>query len=210
MGKFIDITGKIFGRLTVLSRAKSRSGATMWNCRCECGKALGVLAGNLMRGTSLSCGCLRAEVSAERLTIHGGTSGPTYRTWTGMKDRCKNPSHLSWKYYGGKGVTIAERWMDFQNFLEDMGDKPSPDHTIDRIDLKGNYTPENCRWATLEEQGNNKSNNRYITVGCCTLTTAQWTKERGFLKPTIHTRLARGWSERDAVMKPIKRRAIPA
>jgi len=136
---------------------------------------------------------------------HGMSGTSEYKAWINMKDRCFNPNHSRYSDWGGRGITVCDRWKNsFKNFLADMGMKPSPKHSIDRIDNDGDYCPENCRWATRVEQENNKSTNRLITIACVTLTMAQWTKEMGFAKSVIQDRLNLGWSEYKAVMTPVR------
>jgi len=136
---------------------------------------------------------------------HGMSGTSEYKAWINMKDRCFNPNHKRYLDWGGRGITVCDRWKNsFKNFLADMGMKPSPKHSIDRIDNDGDYCPENCRWATRVEQENNKSTNRLITIACVTLTMAQWTKEMGFAKSVIQDRLNLGWSEYKSVMTPVR------
>ena len=136
---------------------------------------------------------------------HGMTKTPEYNSWRGMKNRCFNPNYQHYSHYGSRGITVCDRWKNsFQNFLADMGSRPTAKHSLDRIDNDGDYCPGNCRWATKAEQENNKRNNRLITIGCVTLNIAQWTKEMGFGETIIFMRLKSGWSEFDAVMTPVK------
>jgi len=136
---------------------------------------------------------------------HGMSETPEYRAWGDMKDRCFNPNHKQYSDYGGRGITICDRWLNSsQNFLADMGTKPSPKHSLDRIDNNADYSPKNCRWATKAEQQNNTRYNRLITIGCVTLTIAQWTEKKGYGKNVIYNRLKAGWSEYRAVMTPVR------
>ena len=135
--------------------------------------------------------------------IHNIKRTSEYISWTNMKQRCFNPNHPRYLDWGGRGITVCDRWLNFKNFLADMGTKPSPKHSIDRIDNNGDYSFENCRWATKAEQENNKRTNRLITIGSKTYTIAQWTKEMGFKQNVIYDRLNKGWSEFDAVMTPV-------
>ena len=138
-----------------------------------------------------------------RPITHGMTKTPEYRAWLHMKDRCFNPNYQHYSHYGGRGIGVCDRWLNLENFLADMGSRPTAKHSLDRIDNDGNYSVENCRWATKAEQANNTRYNRLITIGCVTLTIAQWTKEMGFPKNLILMRLNREWSDYDAVMTPV-------
>ena len=138
------------------------------------------------------------------MTTHGMHRTPEYVAWQNMKRRCFNPNHQYYSHYGGRGIAVCDRWLDFKNFLADMGLKPTPKHSIDRIDNNADYSPENCKWSTKAEQENNKRTNRLITIACVTLTIAQWTKEMGFTEKVISKRLKMGWSEYRAVMTPVR------
>jgi hypothetical protein len=150
------------GKLVVLSQKKVRNRAgqliIVYGCKCDCGNEKDVLKGNFGRST-LSCGCLkRARWTEMGLTQkrHGMTKTPEHRAWIGMRQRCRDKNHLGYSSYGGRGISVCERWTVFENFLEDMGMRPSLDHSVDRIDVNGNYEPGNCRWATRATQARNK------------------------------------------------------
>ena len=130
---------------------------------------------------------------------------PEYFTWASMKQRCLNPKTSGFKNYGGRGVSVCERWIQsFDAFLSDMGEKPSPKHSIDRFpDTNGNYEPSNCRWATMEEQQNNKTTNLILSLNGVEITVAQWAKKLGFKRSLIHGRMERGWSVEKALTTPI-------
>jgi Holliday junction resolvasome RuvABC endonuclease subunit len=161
MKPFIDITGERFGRWIVLAihPERYRRTQTLWLCHCDCGTERVVLGNSLRHGRSLSCGCLRRELHIKRLLIHGHSRGGyqtrVFQAWQHMLRRCLNSQHKDYRYYGGRGVTVCERWRTFENFLVDMG-YPPPGLTLDRIDPSGNYEPSNCRWATRAEQTTNR------------------------------------------------------
>jgi hypothetical protein len=166
----IDLTNKVFGKLTVIKQhGRDKWGQVAWECRCECGKSVVVVSGNLRRKHgNISCGCGKSDQTRRRYTTHGHTSKKVsreYRTWQGMKKRCLNKSHFMYKDYGGRGIKICDRWLNsFENFLSDMGERP-PDFTLDRIDVNGNYEPSNCRWADWFTQSRNKrQRNRPIAL----------------------------------------------
>lgn len=191
--KPIDLTGDKYGRLTALSRAENKAKKSAWNCVCECGNRKVVTSTHLRAGRVRSCGCLAAESRGQARKTHGMTGTKPYKIWRSMIDRCYYPSQHAYPYYGGRGITICDRWLDFQNFYRDMGDIPEG-MTIDRVDNEGNYEPDNCHWATKTDQANNKRNNRMLTWKGKKQTMAQWAREVDINYFALRYRIDSGWS----------------
>lgn len=198
-----NLVGQRFGRWLVTAYGGPGTSGATWVCACDCGTARRVNANALLAGWSESCGCLAREVNSQRAT-HGHTKGgkqsPTFVVWHSMLGRCRNPKHLSYENYGGRGIKVCERWESFASFLEDMGDRPKG-MTLDRLDNNGDYCPQNCRWISMKENSNNRRNNRLLTLHGKTHTVAQWAALTGLPEGTIRARLHRGASDEDA-LKP--------
>jgi hypothetical protein len=193
----IDLTGQSFGRLTVLERAGRRDNNALWKCRCSCAAQtiIDVPANCLRKGLSKSCGCLVSE----RLRTHGLTGTRVYTIWRNMRWRCENPNRTDYADYGGRGIRVCARWKDLSLFVEDMGLPPSDQHTIERRDVNGNYEPENCIWALVEEQQNNKRNNVRLSARGQSMTLAQWSRHLNIPVSRIRSRLRRGWCDEHAL-----------
>jgi hypothetical protein len=183
--------GTRFGRLVITSRQGTRI-----SCQCDCGKAIIVSLTNLCNGHNRSCGCLRVETTTARSTKHGDARRHkktiTYQTWCGMWKRCTNPQSEDWPNYGGRGITVCERWQTFEYFLADMGEKPRG-LSIERDDVNGSYCQSNCRWATRKEQNRNTRKTRWLSDGARTQSLAAWAEELGLSHTSILYRLRRGW-----------------
>lgn len=213
-----DLSGQQFDRLTVVRAGSGIRRRRSVVCMCECGTEVERPEADVVAGKVRSCGCMRREraralaaatTDVRRLatTKHGlaGTDRhPLYSTWVHMNQRCANPSNRNFADYGGRGITVCERWRGehgFENFLADMGERP-PGTTLDRRDNDRGYSPENCRWATRVEQTRNTRANRLITVDGETLTLAEWADRAQIPVTTLHHRLSHGWSEEAAVKTP--------
>lgn len=197
----IDINGWQFGRLTVIGRSSNGlNGKARWICRCDCGTEHTTTGDALHIGDTKSCGCLKRDMAGTVAKTHGYARTPTYQVWCNMKARCSNPTADRFPIYGGRGIRICERWLRFENFLADMGEKPAR-MTLDRKDSDGNYEPDNCRWADLKTQANNVRRNRLITYGGETLTMQQWAERTGIRSQKIRDRLDKlGWSIERALL----------
>lgn len=193
---FKDLTGQRFGRWTVISRAQSTpAGGARWLCRCECGTDRIISSGCLRNGHTKSCGCLNSEITSARNRTHGLSKDSAYQSWGSMIKRCLNPNCKAFGDYGGRGITVCERWLKFENFYADMGPRPSDKHELDRFpNNDGNYEPGNCRWATVAEQARNRRSNRLLTFRGETLTLTEWSERTGIDRGAITARLKRGWS----------------
>lgn len=202
-----DLTGRRFGRLVVKEPVRRDHGCIVWLCTCDCGASADVKAIKLTTGRTSSCGCFRRENSARMLFRHGGAGTPEHLAWQQMRRRCCKPGSKSYGDYGGRGITVCDKWMNsFEAFFADVGKRPSPGHTLDRIDVNGNYEPGNVRWATKIEQANNTRANRVLTVGGETMTMSQWARRVGRSAGLIHWRLNKGWTPESAVLKPVRRK----
>lgn len=202
--RFQDITGVRFSGLVVITYVgKDKSGNSRWLCQCDCGNEKIVLGGNLKNGHTKSCGCLhRGTITKHGHSRSDALATTEYRSWRMMKTRCMNPNTEYYKDWGGRGITVCERWLNsFENFLADMGEKPTKKHSIDRVDNAKGYSPENCKWSTSTEQNNNRRDNRFITHNNETLTLAEWAGRTGIKYKTLHMRLKNGWSTEMALQK---------
>jgi hypothetical protein len=204
MGTFIDLTGQRFGRLIVIKRfGTNNRKQVLWECLCDCGKTKNTERANLRRGATNSCGCLQKDTvraMGKSIFTHQMRQTSEYRIWGLMKNRCLCKTSESYDNYGGRGITVCERWLKFENFFEDMGAKPTPKHSIERIDNNGNYCKENCKWGTQIEQMNNTRRSVRITIGDKTQTMAMWCKERNLGYWLVRDRIFRyGWTNERAL-----------
>ena len=198
--------GQRFGRLVVIAKDLTPPTITgsRWVCRCDCGSIQTFMGSGLKRGETRSCGCLRRDDARARFTVHGRCYTTEFTIWMGMLDRCSRPNNTAYPNYGGRGITVCERWLSFENFYEDVGARPSQSYSLDRIDNDGPYSPENCRWATRAEQRRNSRNVCRIEYGGRTMILFDWAQELGFTYATLKHRIQRGWSVERAFTTPAR------
>lgn len=184
-----------YGKLTFLAELGAANGRTQWSCRCDCGELVIASARNVKSGVTTSCGCARQK--------HGmSKTHPLYATWLTMRDRCNNPKHKDYGRYGGRGIKVDPRWDDFAQFVADMGERPKG-KSIDRIDNDGDYSAENCRWATQKEQVTNSSKVQMLTANGKTQSQSDWARELGVHQSCISQRINQyGWSIEKACTTP--------
>lgn len=193
MGAFIDMTGRVCGRLTVIGPYERRGNRTYWKCRCSCPEQTEkyIFVSSLTRESTQSCGCIHREVLLKRNTKHGKAYTNSYFIWQAMKDRCLNSLNKHFNNYGGRGICIDPSWLDFNAFYKDMGDKPSG-KSLGRIDNNGPYSKKNCRWETDIQQANNRRTTRYFTHNGETKPLREWAEELGLNPGTVTSRRLRG------------------
>ena len=199
-----------FGRLTVIKRNRDKfigkRKYVMWLCKCDCGNVVTVYATHLQQGRCKSCGCLKREKLIKRNTTHGLSNTRLYQIYADMKDRCYNQNNSCYKDYGGRGIVVCNEWLNsFRNFYDwSIANGYKKSLTIDRIDVDGDYTSDNCRWSIQVEQQNNKRNNHLLTYNGETKTLSQWAKELGIKGVTLSARInIYGWSIERALTTPI-------
>ena len=205
MAVVVDLSGRKFGKLTVLGINRERPTRIRWNCLCECGKATAVDTTSLKSGRTQSCGCLRLPAVHAACFTHGRTGTYLHRTWGLIIQRCENPNNPSYGRYGGRGIRVCKRWREsFEAFLEDMGERPSDSHTVERENNNGNYEPGNCYWATRTEQARNRRSSRLIEFDGKAMTAAEWGEVTGIGSWNIRQRIDRyGWPVEKALTTPI-------
>jgi hypothetical protein len=196
-----DLRGKTFGRLLVKEKEKARpeGGNLKWICVCSCGTESRVYGHSLMGGRTQSCGCLHREKMKTQFRTHGKRQTVEYTVWSNMRSRCNDPNLAD---YGGRGISVCERWSNFNAFYEDMGPRPSPKHSIDRINNDGNYEPSNCRWATLTQQKRNMRRNVVATINGERLHLMDAASRLGLCHSTLTLRIKRGWPIERAFTAP--------
>lgn len=200
-----------FGRLTLIGEnvdGRRKNQRYAW-CKCDCGNVKSINIYSLKHGISRSCGCLRTEELVERSVTHGkarvSKRSPEYRAWADAKTRCFNPRVRNYAEYGGRGISMCEEWRgSFEAFYRDMGDRPSPIHSLDRIDTNGDYEKSNCRWSTDKEQCRNTRFNRILEIDGQRMPLVEAAERYGIKRATIWRRLEAGWSVHEAVKTPVR------
>jgi len=191
-----NIAGQRFGRVTAVEDVgRSRHRKRLWRCLCDCGNEFTVVGAALSSGNTTSCGCYVKEIAGNRVRTHGMSRTPEYHCWHDMVRRCTNSECEAYKDYGGRGITVCERWMTFENFFADVGFRPSTDHTLDRINNDGNYEPGNWRWVTHARQCRNTRNTVYWAYQGETLPVLDWAEKLGIPGNLLRGRVLRGWPE---------------
>lgn len=212
--RFVDLTGKRFGRLTVLQRADGKEKRSYFLCKCDCGNVLKIVGRDIKRGHTVSCGCYKKEIIKQRNTvlfrIDGRTNTRLYKVWVSMKMRCENQNHKAYNDYGGRGITICEEWSKFENFKKWAIESGYNENcsvrelTLDRIDVNGNYEPNNCRWVDMKTQANNRRNNVFICINGENRTVSEWARYSNINLSTLWYRIKRGWTGEKLIEKPVK------
>lgn len=216
---FIDLTGQVFGRLTVIGEMQEeKHGHRQWLCQCICGKQKIIAVGSLKNGLTKSCGCLCRDVTSARNknpefkaanTIHGLCGSSEYTTWKNIHSRCENPNSASYYLYGARGIRVCERWHDFPKFFQDMGYKPSSAHSIERRDNNGPYAPDNCYWATAVEQARNRRTNVLLSFNGETKLMRDWARIFNIKHSVLYSRIKSGkWTIEKALTFPVRKHSI--
>ena len=213
MRKIRDLTGQKFGRLVVMGMSNKRgdNNRVYWDCLCECGNIIKSLSFNLKNGGVRSCGCLRREKVGKINLVHGFGRRKSkfiseYHIYKSMIFRCLNSNNSAFFNYGGRGIQVCQRWLNsFEDFLEDMGPRPGPEYSIDRIDNNGDYCPENCRWATKIEQANNTRVNVRKVFNNEEMTITQWGRKLNIRVKVLESRFKMGWSIERAFTTPVRK-----
>lgn len=207
--RHMDLTGDVYGRLTVIRLTKKEGYTVFWMCRCECGSDAEVRAGSLRSGLTRSCGCLAKDVAADGFRTHGMSKYSGFGSWRAMMSRCNNAEDSSYKDYGARGISVCSEWHDIRNFAKDMGDKVAG-QSIDRLDPNKGYFPENCRWTDPLGQGENKRNSVKAKAGGELKHMASIWREAGMRESTFYNRINRGMTPDEAVSAPVQRKNVKA
>lgn len=206
-GKFKEIIGSRYGRLMVVGYHRTGNcRQSYWNCKCDCGNMVTVRRSGLVTGRTTSCGCYQKESATKRISMlqltHGKSKSVEYKAWLNMRMRCNYRTSQRYGNYGARGIKICDAWYDFSDFISDMGGCP-PGHTLERIDVNGDYEPSNCRWATSYDQYRNKTTNRFVTINGVTKIITDWCADFNIKITTVYGRLRRGLDIVTALSTPV-------
>lgn len=206
MGKLIDLTGQRFGRLVVLKRAVSDNHGAKWFCRCDCGNTLSVRAYALRSGHTVSCGCYRLEQTLSAVTTHAESGTKLHKVWRGIKWRCYDVHSPVYKYYGARGIIVCDEWIDnFENFRDwALANGYQEGLSIDRINVDGDYSPQNCRWGDAFTQMNNTRRNHFMEFQGEIHSVSEWSRLKGISVGCLFSRLRRGWSVERTLTEPAR------
>lgn len=199
----IDLTGEKYGRLTVESLNRSENGIVYWNCLCDCGKTTVVRGSNLKTGAVKSCGCLVHQASKCR--THNESKTKLYRHWISMIYRCHNPKNSAYKWYGARGISVCDDWKTYEGFKAWVeATRPREDYTVERIDVNGNYSPDNCTWIPMSEQAKNRTSSIQIEHDGRVQNLTDWCKELNLEYKRVHNRMFKlGWDFEKAITTPV-------
>jgi hypothetical protein len=209
--KLIDITGQKFNKLTAIKFSHKVGKISYWIFECECGNKKSIVKSKVVNGYTKACGCQLIESHITHGLAHRPKKNQPknypkiYTTWMSMKNRCHNKNEPSYKYYGAKGIFVCDEWHEFENFYNDMGEPPTKDHSIDRIDNSKGYSKDNCRWATRKQQHYNKTNNVYFEYEGQLYTLVQLSEKYLINKGTFMSRILRGLDIKAALLTPIRK-----
>lgn len=207
MGKLKDLTGQKFGKLTVIERAENQGKYTCWLCKCECGTLITVRSTNLLTGNTKSCGCYKKDKAIIDHTIHNLSNHRIYKIWENMKSRCYRKTTINYERYGGRGIKVCNEWQQFEPFNDwAIKNGYKEDLTLDRIDVNGNYEPDNCRWLSVKEQNRNTRTNRLITYKGETHCVSEWAEILGINAKLIYDRLRKNWTIEEVLETPLLRK----
>ena len=198
-----NLIGRPFGRLKVIAFVRyDRFRQPHWQCQCQCGNTVIVPSSKLRYKHTRSCGCLRRDVSRARHLTHGKSDSPEFRIWWGMLERCEDPRKKAYERYGARGITVCEAWHVFATFFADMGPRPTPQHSLERLKNDQGYFPDNCIWGTPSIQSRNTCRNNMLTYHGKTQCLEDWARETGLHRATILGRLRRWWTIEEALTRP--------
>lgn len=209
MGRLLDLTGQRFGKLTVIEFAgHAPNRKTLWKCKCDCGNETLVKTNALRSGATKSCGCLVPVVSGDTHRKHGMSESRLYRTWKNMKARCSNERVLCYPHYGGRGIAVCEEWQNSFEAFRDwaLANGYRDNLTIDRIDVNGNYCPDNCQWVSMKTQCENRSNNNLLKLDGETQPVSVWAERIGVSADLLYSRKRKGWTDERILKTPSRKK----